>query len=85
MHKLSQTIENQKTLDVITGEILLETIKTGILLYALSTLCSKKNVSNKLHKNLSVLSVEFIGFLIFLISGSSDMETNSFNINLKLK
>ena len=51
------------------------------------------DVSNKLNKNLSVITLELIGTLVFLLCISSDMETNSFTwlktykpiSNLKLK
>ena len=53
------------------------TIKNRILLH-LSTICYKIDVSNKLNKNLSVISLELIGNLTFVLCISSDMETNSF-------
>ena len=76
---------NQKTLDEITGGSQSDAIKTRILSHALSTICRIKDVSNILNKNLSVISIEFIGILTFLLSVSSGMERNLFNINLKLK
>ena len=50
-------------------------------------------MSNKLNKNLSVISLELIGILTFLLCVSSDMETNPFitvkdvytNIQSKIK
>ena len=54
-----------------------EAIKNRILLH-LSTICYIIDVSNKLNKNLSVISLELIGILTFLLCISSDMETNSF-------
>ena len=36
------------------------------------------DLSNKMNKNLSVISLELIGISTFLFSLSSDMETNSF-------
>ena len=63
----------QKTLDTIIGEA----IKNIILLY-LSTVCSIIYMSNKLNKNVSVISLELIEILTFLLCISSDMETNWF-------
>ena len=74
------------------GEHQSEAIKNMItLLYTLSTICVIIDESNKLNKNLSVISLELI--LFFLLCISSDMETNSFTCfklhipisNLKLK
>ena len=80
----------QKVVDTIIDEK--QAIKNRILLH-LSTICYINEVSNKLNKSLSVISLELIGILIFLICISSDMETNSFTwlkiytliSNLKLK
>ena len=82
----------QKALVTIIGEHQSEAIKNIItLLYTLSTICVIIDESNKLNKNLSVISLELI--LSFLLCISSDMETNSFTCfklhvpisNLKLK
>ena len=69
-----------------------EAIKNRILL-DLSTICYIVDVSNKLSKYLSVISLELTGILIFLLCVSSDMGTNSLSwlkahtpiSNLKLK
>ena len=82
----------QKTSVTIIGEHQSEAIKNIItLLYTLSTICIIIDGSNKLNKNLSVISLELI--LSFLLCISLDMETNSFTCfklhipisNLKLK
>ena len=70
-----------------------ESIKSRVLLDTPSIICYIKDESNKLNKNLSVISLASIGILTFLLSISSDMETNSFTwlkmytptSNLKLK
>ena len=70
-----------------------ESIKSRVLLDTLSIICYIKDESNKLNKNLSVISLASIGILTFLLSISSDMETNLFTwlkmytptSNLKLK
>ena len=75
------------------GENQSESIKSRVLLDTLSIICYIKDESNKLNKNLSVISLASIGILTFLLSISSDMETNSFTwlkmytptSNLKLK
>ena len=75
------------------GENQSESIKSRVLLDTLSMICYIKDESNKLNKNLSVISLASIGILTFLLSISSDMETNSFTwlkmytptSNLKLK
>ena len=54
-----------------------EAIKNRTLL-DLSTICYIVDVSNKLNKNLSVISLELTGILSFLLSIVSDMETNVF-------
>ena len=53
---------NQKKLGTIIGENQTAAIKNKILLHAFSTIYWIKDVSNKLNKNLSVTSLEFIGF-----------------------
>ena len=68
----------QETLDTIIGEHQSEAIKNRIILHSVSTICDITDVSNKLNKNLSVISLELIGILTFLLCISSDMETNSF-------
>ena len=65
----------QKTLDTIIGEHQPEAIKNRIILHTLS-ICDIIDVSNKLNKNLSVMSLELI--LSFLLCISLDMETNLF-------
>ena len=65
----------QKTLVTIIGEHQSETIKNRITVHTLSTICDIINESNKLNKNLSVISLELI--LSFLLCISSRMETNS--------
>ena len=80
----------QKTLVTIIGKHQSKAIK-NITLCTLSTICVMIDESNKLNKNLSVISLELI--LSFLLCISSDMETNSFTCfklhipisNLKLK
>ena len=75
------------------GENQSESIKSRVLLDTLSIICYIKDESNKLNKNLSVISLASIGILTFLLSICSDMETNSFTwlkmytptSNLKLK
>ena len=75
------------------GENQSESIKSRVLLDTLSIICYIKDESNKLNENLSVISLASIGILTFLLSISSDMETNSFTwlkmytptSNLKLK
>ena len=67
----------QKTLGLVTiiGERQSEAIK-NFTVHILSTICVIIDESNKLNKNLSVISLELI--LSFLLCISSDMETNSF-------
>ena len=60
-----------------------DAIKNRILLH-LSTICYIIDVSNKLNENLSVISLELIGILTFLLCVSSDMETNPFITLLKM-
>ena len=80
----------QKALDATTGE----KQKLSKIEYSyISSISYIIDVSNKLNKNLSVISSELIGILTFLFCISSDMETNSFTwlkmytsiSNLKLK
>ena len=61
----------QETLDTIIGKNQAEATKNRIILHFLLF-----DVSNKLNKNLSVISLELI--LSFLLCISLDMETNSF-------
>ena len=82
----------RKTLGLvtITGERQSEAIK-NFTVHILSTICVVTDESNKLNKNLSVISLELI--LSFLLCKSLDIETNSFTClkfhipisNLKLK
>ena len=82
----------QKTLGLVTiiGERQSEAIK-NFTVHILSTICVIIDESNKLNKNLSVISLELI--LSFLLFISSDMEKNLFTCfklytsisNLKLK
>ena len=65
----------QKTLDTIIGEkqkLLKIDYFYTLLLFAVYII----DVSNKLNKNLSVISLELIGILTFLLCVSSDMNTN---------
>ena len=66
----------RETLDTIIGKHQSEAIINKLILHTLSTICDIIDVSNKLNKNLSVIYLELI--LSFLLSISSDMETNSF-------
>ena len=66
----------QETLDTIIGEHHSEAIKNRIILQSFYTVCIITDVSNKLNKNLSVISLEMI--LSFLLCINLDMETNSF-------
>ena len=80
----------QKALDVTIGE---KQKLSKIEYFYISSISYIIDVSNKLNKNLSVISSELIGILTFLFCISSDMETNSFTwlkmytpvSNLKLK
>ena len=67
----------QKTLGLVTtiGERQLEAIK-NFTVNILSSICVITDESNKLNKNISVISLELI--LSFLLCISSDIETNSF-------
>ena len=67
----------QKTLDTIIGEKQ-KLLKTEYILLHFFTICYIIYVSNKLNKTLSVIYLELIGILTFLLSISSDVETNSF-------
>ena len=82
----------KKTLDAIIGEkqkLLKKDYIYTLLLFVVYII----DVSNKLNKNLSVISLELIGISTFLLWISSNMETNSFTwlkmytpiSNLKLK
>ena len=66
----------QKTLGLVTiiGERQSEAIK-NFTVHILSTICVIIDESNKLNKNLSVISLELI--LFSLLCMSLDMETNS--------
>ena len=82
----------QKTLGLVTiiGEHQSEDIKK-FTVHIISTICVIIDESNKVNKNLSVISLELI--LSFLLCISSDIETKSFTCfklhipisNLKLK
>ena len=80
----------QKALDATIGE---KQKLSKIEYFYISSISYIIDVSNKLNKNLSVISSELIGILTFLFCISSDMETNSFTwlkmytpvSNLKLK
>ena len=67
----------RKTLGLVTiiGERQSEAIK-NFTVHILSTICVIIDESNKLNKNLSVISLELI--LSFMLCISSDIETNSF-------
>ena len=67
----------QKTLGLVTiiGKRQSEAIK-NFTVHILSTICVIIDESNKLNKNLSVISLELI--LSFLLYIGSDIETNSF-------
>ena len=70
-------MQKKKTKTVtIIGEHQSEVIEKLTLIYTLSTICVIIDESNKVNKNLSVISLELI--LFFLLCISSDMETNSF-------
>ena len=82
----------QKALDTIIGEkqkLLKIDYFYTLLLFVVYII----DVSNKLNKNLSVISLELIGILTFLLCISLDMETSSITwlkmytpiSNLKLK
>ena len=77
----------QKTSVTIITEKQSAAVKNKTILHTLSTICDVVDVSNKLNKNLSVISskplVEWIGILPFLFCKKLDMEKNSF-VRLKL-
>ena len=82
----------KKKLATLIGEHQSEDIKNNnFAVHTLSAICDITDESNKLNKNLSVISLELI--LSFLLCISSDIETNSFTCfklhipisNLKLK
>ena len=87
----------QKTSVTIITEKQSAAIKNKTILHTLSIICGVVDVSNKLNKNLSVISskslVEWIRILSFLYCKSLDLEKNSFvwlklntpTFNLKLK
>ena len=56
----------QETLDAIIGEHQSDAIKNRIILHTASTICDITDVSNKLNKNFSVISSEFILSFLFL-------------------
>ena len=64
----------QETLDTIIREHQSEAIENRKILHFFSTICDIIDVSNKLNKNPSVISLELI--LSFLLRISLDMETN---------
>ena len=66
----------QETLDTIIGKHMSEAIKNRIILHTLSTIFDVIDVSNKLDKNLFVISLGMN--LTFLVRISSDMERNYF-------
>ena len=72
----------KKTSVTIITEKQSAAIKNKTILHTLSIICDVVDVSNKLNKNLSVISskslVEWIGILSFLSCKSLDMELNSF-------
>ena len=65
----------QETLSTIIGKQQSDAIKNRTIFYTYSTICDITDVSNKLNKNLSVISLELI--LSFLLCISLDMETHS--------
>ena len=77
----------QKTSVTIITEKKSAAVKNKTILHTLSIICDVVDVSNKLNKNLSVISskplVEWIGILPFLFCKKLDMEKNSF-VRLKL-
>ena len=70
----------QKTSVTIITEKQSAAIKNKTILHTLSVICDVADVSNKLNKNLSVISSkslsEWIGILSFLSCKSLDMEKN---------
>ena len=73
----------KKTLDTIIGEkqkLLKKDYIYTLLLFVVYII----DVSNKLNKNLSVISLELIGILTCLLCVGSDMETDPFITWLKM-
>ena len=73
----------KKTLDAIIGEkqkLLKKDYIYTLLLFVVYII----DVSNKLNRNLSVISLELTEILTFLLCVSSNMETNSFITWLKI-
>ena len=72
----------KKTSVTIITEKQSATIKNKIILHTVSIICDVVDVSNKLNKNLYVISpkslVKWIGILSFPSCKSLDMERNSF-------
>ena len=72
----------KKTSVTIITEKQSPAIKNKNILHTLPIICDALDVSNKLNKNLSVISseslVEWIGILSFLSCKSLDTEKNSF-------
>ena len=70
-------MQKKKTLGLVTIRNIRqsEAIKK-FTVHILSTICAIIHESNKLNKNISVISLELI--LSFLLCTSSDIETNSF-------
>ena len=58
----------KETLDTIKGEHQTKAIKNRIALHNLPTVCDIIDVSNKLNKNLSVMSLELILSVLLCIS-----------------
>ena len=73
----------QKTLDTIIGEKQ-KLLKTDYFYTLLLFVVHIIGVSNKLNKNIFVISLELIGFLTFLLCVSSNMERNPFITWLKM-
>ena len=70
----------QKALITIIGEYQSKAIQNNFIVPTLSTICNTIHQSNKVNKNLSVISLELI--LSFLLSISFGTETNSFTLKL---
>ena len=73
----------QKTLDTMIGEKQ-KLLKIDYFYTLLPFVVHIIDVSNKLSKNFSVISLELIGILTFLLCHASDMETNPFITWLKM-
>ena len=73
----------QKTLDTIIGEKQ-KLIKIDYFYTLPLFVVYMIDVSNKFNKNLSVIFLELIGVLTFMLCVSSDMETNPFITWLKM-